>query len=231
MNIAGIQPVSLIDYPGKPCSIVFTQGCVLRCSYCHNPDLIRLDVGGAMAPEEVLGFLKDRKEIVDAVCISGGEPTIQSGLKDFFQRLKALGFFVKLDTNGIRPDVIEELISESLIDYIAMDLKAPWHKYLEVTKAGSLSTVEACKKTCALIQSSGIDREFRTTIFPGVHTRDDFFQIAKMLEPGEQYFIQKTSFAKTLEPLEQLDAHEQFDIMKILADLKFSFPMLSIDVR
>lgn len=229
MNIAGVQPLSLIDYPEKPCSIVFTQGCVFRCSYCHNPELIPFDAAMPLRDTaEVLLFFKERKRIIDAVCITGGEPTIQHDLIEFISALKALGLLVKLDTNGIRPDVVARVISYALVDYIAMDLKAPWNKYLDVIKLGTGETSEACKKTFSLIQSSGIAHEFRTTVLPGVHTRDDFFEMAGYLKPGERYVIQKTRFQKTLEPL---DISTIFDPDDIINDLRTAFPSVIIEVR
>lgn len=228
MNIAGVQPLSLLDYPGKPCSIIFTQGCIFRCSYCHNPELIPLDAAPLRDTAEVLSFLDSRKGIVDAVCITGGEPTIQRDLLSFITMLKQLGLSVKLDTNGIRPDVVEELFAASLVDYVAMDLKAPWEKYRDVIRAGTSQTVDACKKTLSLIQDSGIAHEFRTTILPGVHTRDDFFEMAEYLRPGEHYAIQQTSFKKTLEPL---DKDAQLDVALIADDLRTAFPSITVIVR
>lgn len=228
MNIAGVQPLSLLDYPGKPCSIIFTQGCVFRCSYCHNPELIPLDAAEFHNLSEVLSFLDGRKGIVDAVCITGGEPTLQRDLVDVISTLKQMGFYVKLDTNGIRPDVVGRLISGMLLDYIAMDIKAPWHKYRAVINAGTDATIEACKKTYAQIQESGIEHEFRTTILPGVHARDDFFEMASYFEPGERYYIQQISLKKTLAPIEQ---GERLDSVTLAQELGRAFPSMVIASR
>lgn len=228
MNIAGVQPLSLLDYPGKPCSIIFTQGCVFRCSYCHNPELIPMIAQTKRDVSEVLSFLDGRKGIVDAVCITGGEPTIQQGLSDFIGTLKTFGFFVKLDTNGIRSDIVGQLIDGRLIDYIAMDLKAPWSKYPSVIKVGNDAIGEACRETCDMIQEAGIEHEFRTTILPGVHTRDDFFEMAGYLNPGERYFIQSTSFKKTLAPIER---GEGLDSAALAQELGQAFPSLVIASR
>ncbi|MEK7122413.1 MAG: anaerobic ribonucleoside-triphosphate reductase activating protein [Patescibacteria group bacterium] len=229
MNIAGIQPLSLIDYPGRPCSIIFTQGCIFRCSYCHNPDLIPLEAQeSARAVPDVLSFLEERKDVVDAVCITGGEPTIQQGIIEFIATLKNLGISVKLDTNGIRPDIVEQLISARLVDYVAMDLKATWAKYRDVVRAGTDATVEACKRTFELIQDSDIDHEFRTTVMPGVHRAEDFIEMAGYLKNGERYFFQKTSRTKTLESLPVSDS---IDIMVVVGDLSRIFPSLSLAVR
>lgn len=229
MNIAGVQALSLIDYPEKPCSIVFTQGCVFRCSYCHNPDLIPLDTSsGEKTPDEVISFLSKRASFVDAVCITGGEPTLQPGLEEFIVRLKDTGLSVKLDTNGIRPDTVSRLIEKKLVDYIAMDLKHRWEEYPAVIHISNQGIIDRCKETFSLIQSSGIPHEFRTTIMPGVHTREDFFSIVGQLSPGERYYIQKTVIKKTLEPI----ASEcLFDVDELVRDLREEFPNLTIGCR
>ncbi len=228
MTIAGIQPFSLIDYPQKPCTVIFMQGCVFRCPYCHNPELLPLDTPSAKTTADVFSFLEERKNIIDAVCVSGGEPTLQNDLQEFIAELKNRGFFVKLDTNGIRPHVVEQLIVSRLVDYIAMDLKVPWEKYCAIIKTGTPQTVEACKKTFSFIQDSGIAHEFRTTILPGAHTREDFFTMVGYLRDGEQYFVQQTSFKKTLEPL---DVSASIDVASLAAELKEAFPNITIEHR
>ncbi len=229
MVIAGIQPLSLLDYPGKPCSIIFTQGCVFRCAYCHNPELIPLKpslLGKSV--EEALSFLSERSSFVDAVCITGGEPTLQAGLEDFICHLKESGFFVKLDTNGIRPDIVSRLIEKKHVDYIAMDVKHRWDEYGAVIRVSNQYMVDRCKETFALIRSSGIPHEFRTTIMPGVHTREDFFLIIEQLAPGEHYYIQRTARKKTLEPLVE---GSPFDLKQLVMDLRATFPDIAIAYR
>lgn len=228
MIIAGIQALSLIDYPEKPCSIIFTQGCSFRCSYCHNSELLPFSEIGEHSRDNVIAFLKERQSIIDAVCITGGEPTMQRGLIDFMRILKGCGFAIKLDTNGSFPEVIASVMREKLADYIAMDIKAPWEKYLEVIKIGTLKTIEACKRTFFLIQESGSDHEFRTTLLPGVHSEEDLFQIAEYLKNGERYFIQQTSLSKTLEPL---DTKQNMDAKGLVEGLKKRFPLLAIESR
>lgn len=229
MNIGGFQPLSLLDYPGKPCSIIFTQGCVFRCSYCHNPDLIPLESVNLLDERHVLEFLEKRKKIVDAVCITGGEPTIQKGLLDMMKTLKEKGLAVKLDTNGIRPAVVEDIIEEELVDYIAMDIKAPWERYSEVSKNLTTPIIEACKESMRIIQESGVDHEFRTTIAPGVHTEEDFTTMAGYLKSGGIYYIQKIRFEKTLDP--DLVRDMPLDVTGLILQLKSHFPSLYIHER
>ncbi|OQX50761.1 MAG: anaerobic ribonucleoside-triphosphate reductase activating protein [Candidatus Cloacimonas sp. 4484_209] len=133
MKIGGFQKVSLIDYPGKICAIVFTRGCNFRCPYCHNPELVLPENYSPLIPEEeIFSFLEKRRGKLDAVEITGGEPTLQEDLTEFIRKIKEMGFLVKLDTNGSFPSVLEKVIYSGLVDYIAMDVKAPLEKYRQV---------------------------------------------------------------------------------------------------
>lgn len=229
MKIGGFQPLSLLDYPEKPCSIIFTQGCVFKCSYCHNPDLIPLESISLRDTKLVIEFLEKRKKMIDAVCITGGEPTIQQGLLDFMKELKERGFFVKLDTNGIRPSVVEDAIEEELVDYIAMDIKAPWERYGEVSTNLAPQIIDACKESLRLIQHSALAHEFRTTVAPGVHTEEDFFVMAGYLKPNELYFIQNTRFEKTADPA--LPRTIPFIVKDLVSELQSRFTSLTICER
>lgn len=228
MTIGGFQKLSLIDFPERTSSIVFTQGCPFRCSYCHNPDLIPFRKEG-IDKQEILWYLKKEHKLIDGVCITGGEPTIQEGLREFIQELKDMGFAVKLDTNGVSPDVVSRLIHEKLVDYVAMDLKHVWEKYSDVIRVRGEGIVDRCRKTFSLVQTSGIDHEFRTTIFPGVHTQKDFFIMAGYLKKGERYFIQDIGFKKNLDPSISRDIG--FDGKMLVQDLRATFPHILIEHR
>ncbi len=167
--------------------------------------------------------------MVDAVCITGGEPTIQSGIIEFVKRLKEGGFFVKLDTNGIRPRIVADLIEEELVDYIAMDIKAPWEKYTRVVGIVAQELINACRESLRIIQSSSVEHEFRTTIFPSVHAEDDFYIMAGYLKPGERYFIQKTRFETTLDP--RVSQEMEYDSREVVSGLQARFSSLHIAVR
>lgn len=222
--------MSLIDYPGRPCSIIFTQGCIFACSYCHNPDLIPMRAQNPSWNEKViLEHLEKRKNMIDAVCITGGEPTIQSDLIDFLKKIRKLEIAIKVDTNGIMPLVVKRCIDERLVDYIAMDIKAPWQRYGVVIGVELPQAQERCSESFALIQNSDIDHEFRTTICPGVHTANDFEEMASYLLANERYFIQKTSFAKTLDPA--LSHDMAFDPEKLIKNLQERFMQCEITLR
>ncbi len=232
MVIAGFQPLSLLDYPSKSSSIVFTQGCPFRCPYCHNPELISTRPQTSIAEESVLTYLQKHTQMLDGVCITGGEPTIQVGLRAFIERVRDLGLLVKLDTNGIHPKCIREFIADKLVDYFAMDLKAPWEKYRDVVRVGGIGNVNTaiqCRETLDIIQTSGVDHEFRTTICPGVHTAADFFEMAGYLKDGETYFIQETRFNKTL--VSDLPRDVGFHAIDLTVKLREKFPRLTIESR
>ena len=162
MKLGGLVKFTLIDFPGTPAAIVFTQGCNFRCRYCHNPELVYPHLfTESMPQEEVMTFLQRRRGTLEGVVISGGEPTLQEDLPRFMAQIKALGYKTKLDTNGTRPEVLKELIDKKLVDYIAMDLKAPLEKYAAITGVEANSTV--LKESMELIVKSGLNYQFRTT--------------------------------------------------------------------
>lgn len=229
MNIAGFQKLSLLDYPGTPCAILFTQGCSFRCAFCHNPELIPMTGGPTVAEDAIVAKLDEHKKMVDAVVITGGEPTLQADLPRFLKRLKDGGYKIKLDTNGVTPNMVNEIIDAKLVDYLAMDLKQTWDKYDEVVRVGSPGLIARVKKTFDLIQNSGVPHEFRTTILPHSHTEQDFMAMAGYLKPGEKYFIQETRFNVTLEP--NLPRQKSFDTQELVAKLRAMYPEILIEAR
>ncbi len=190
MRIGGFQKFSLIDYPGKLSATVFTQGCNFRCPYCHNPELVipRL-FRQAISQEDIMGFLKTRLGKIDAVTITGGEPTIQSGLNEFARKIKELGFLVKLDTNGSNPDVVESMLEENLVDYIAMDVKTSLPRYGAVTRCKINPAV--IHRSITIIMRSGADYEFRTTVARPLLGKDDILRIGDTIKAARRYVLQK----------------------------------------
>jgi pyruvate formate lyase activating enzyme len=191
MKIGGLHKFSLSDYPGHVAAVVFTQGCNFRCPFCHNGSLILGDVPeSSLIPEEkVFEFLKDRRSQLDGVVISGGEPTIQPDLSDFIHRVIAMGFLVKLDTNGNLPEVLRRLLKEKLIDFIAMDIKAPLDVYDRLT--GVQTPISRIKESVKLIAGSGVAHEFRTTVIEPLLSLKDVLSIKKIVPVGSTHHLQK----------------------------------------
>ncbi|MCP4709128.1 MAG: anaerobic ribonucleoside-triphosphate reductase activating protein [Planctomycetes bacterium] len=200
MNIGGLVPFSLCDYPGQVAAVIFTQGCNFRCPFCHNGSLIPIEpTAGQLIPEELIfDFLEKRRENLDAVVVSGGEPTIQSDLRDFLHRVKARGYSIKLDTNGSRPNILQELLQWRLIDYIAMDIKAPLEIYDRLT--GVRPPIDQICRSIDLVARSGIDHEFRTTVVNSLLAAEDVQAIQKIVPPGSRYRLQDFRPEHALDP-------------------------------
>ncbi|HPC74111.1 MAG TPA: anaerobic ribonucleoside-triphosphate reductase activating protein [Syntrophales bacterium] len=197
MKIGGLHKVSLIDYPGKISTIIFTQGCNFRCPYCHNPELVDPKLFEPPIPhEEIIGFLDRRRRKLDAVVVTGGEPTLQPNLIPFLRRVKEMGYLVKIDTNGALPEVLENLIAHRIADYIAMDVKAPLEKYTRVTRT-EVDT-ERIRKSIDLVMTSGIPSEFRTTIVAPLVDREDIRKIGDLIRGARRFVLQKFVASKNL---------------------------------
>lgn len=198
MIIGAIQKTSLIDYPGEISAVIFTQGCNFRCPYCHNPELVDSKLFTTPLNEQkILDFLELRQGLLDGVVITGGEPTIHSDLPEFMQKLKDLGYLVKLDTNGTNPSMIRRVIDLNLVDYIAMDYKAPLGKYAAVVRANV--NVHDIAESMAIIKQAGIHYEFRTTVVAQLLSAADVQKIRDEIGPGEKYCIQEFNPTKTLD--------------------------------
>jgi len=188
----------LIEYPGKISAIAFTQGCNFRCPYCYNPELVDPDLYRECISEEgVFSFLEKRKGKLDAVTITGGEPTIHHDLIDFIKRVRKIGYLIKVDTNGSCPDVLEQLISGRLVDYLAMDMKGPLHKYKTVTK--SKIDEDKIRQSIEMIIKSGLTYEFRTTIPKRLLHEDDLLEMGKLLKNASRYILQQFIPTRTLD--------------------------------
>ncbi|MFP4116001.1 MAG: anaerobic ribonucleoside-triphosphate reductase activating protein [Candidatus Aenigmatarchaeota archaeon] len=215
MKIGGLQKFTVTDYPGKVACIVFTTGCNFRCPFCHNRQLV-LEGAEGMPEEKVLNFLGERKGKLDGVVVTGGEPTIQSDLVDFLEKVKELGYSVKLDTNGSIPEALEEVIEKNLVDYIAMDVKAPLDGY---DKAGGVDVkTEKIKESIELIMDGMENYEFRTTAVPGLIDEEAVESIARTIEGAERFFLQQFEPKNTLDekyegidklPIEKLEKFKQ----------------------
>lgn len=229
MNIGGFEKFTMVDYPGKLAATVFTVGCSFRCPFCHNPELvssIKYQVS-SIAEKEFFKFLEDRRGKLEAVCITGGEPTIQPDIIPFIEKIKGMGFLVKLDSNGTRPDVLRKIINKKMVDYIAMDIKNIPEKYSET--AGVKVDIERVKLSVKLIINSGIDYEFRTTVVPGFHNEKDFQIIAEWISGARAYFLQEFRDFKVLDlRIKEKTQGKKVDLEKIKKKIGGKFGKMGI---
>lgn len=189
MIIKGLQKTTLLDFPGHVACTVFTGGCNFRCPFCHNASLaVRPSEVPEFSEEEFFKFLSKRKGILDGVCITGGEPLINKDIIPFIERIKALGFMVKLDTNGSYPQALSEILDRQLVDYVAMDVKNSREKY-PIT-AGIDKDCSSVYESIKMIMNSSVDYEFRTTVVKELHDVEDIEQIAKTVAGAERFYLQ-----------------------------------------
>lgn len=197
MKIAGFQKTSFVDYPGKMAAVVFTPGCNMDCYYCHNRVILGADADRTFTSvDEVMEVLTRRRNVLDGLVITGGEPTLQKGLRPFIEAVKELDYPVKLDTNGTRPEILMELVDARLVDFVAMDVKAPWQRYEEI--CGVEVDLEAVERSIALLLEGKVHHEFRTTFSPEL-TDKDVVRLASGLQ-GAQRFVLQQYRAPTLAP-------------------------------
>ena len=191
MLIKGLQKLTLLDFPEKMACTLFTFGCNFRCPFCHNASLVlaaRAD-DSIISEEEFFSFLQKRRGMLEGVCISGGEPTLQPDLPDFIRRIRDLGFAVKLDTNGYRPAVLRALIDEGLLDYVAMDIKNSLPRYPETVGISRFDTAPI-EESINLLMEGRVPFEFRTTLVKGLHTPESIAEMGRRLAGGERFFLQ-----------------------------------------
>ena len=190
MSINGFQKLTLLDFPGHVACTVFFGGCNLRCPFCHNALLVtETEEIEEISEEDVLSVLRKRKGILDGVAITGGEPLLQKNIRDFILKVRALGYSVKLDTNGTFPEKLKALVSEGLIDYVAMDVKNSREKY-SLTTGASHVDLDAVSKSIAFLLENHVPYEFRTTVVNEFHTEEDIEKIAGWIRGAEKYFLQ-----------------------------------------
>ncbi len=229
MKIGGLLKLTLIDYPSTLACTVFLSGCNFRCPWCYSPELV-LPKFIAQQPEikesEFFDFLKTKKGLIDGVVICGGEPTIHTELPLFCSKIKNAGYKLKLDTNGSSPEMLENLFKLKLVDYVAMDIKAPKERYTELigfTGATGYYLVDKIERSIDFLKNSGIDYEFRTTVVPGVHTKEDIIKIAHWIRPAKKYFLQNFRPEKTIDPMFEektaFDEKEMFQIRECIVPL------------
>lgn len=181
MKIAGIQKMTLLDYPGRVACTVFLPGCNFRCPFCHNGGLLESSPQGEIEPTELLEFLKKRRDLLDGVCITGGEPTLQPQLRDLITNIKKLGYCVKLDTNGSRPKVLRKLVEDGLVDYVAMDVKNSPEMYRQTTGTEDL-VIQDIEESIRFLSLGNVDYEFRTTLVDELHSEQSVMEMGQWIE-------------------------------------------------
>ena len=217
MLIGGLEKMTLLDYPGQVAAIIFTKGCNFRCHFCYNPLLVWPEretdekkyekTCPTISEDEFFLFLRSRVGKLDGVVISGGEPTMHSDLPEFIKKIRALGYNIKLDTNGTNPEALKKLLAEKLIDYIAMDLKAPLDKYSSIV--GVKVNCQDLENSVKIITSSGLPYEFRTTVVPGLLELSDFESMGKTIKGADAWYLQK--FKSDTELVDrELEKHNSF---------------------
>lgn len=219
IKIGGLQKITLIDFPGQLAATVFLVGCNFRCPWCYSSELVlpeKIKKQPLISQKYFFDFLQERKNLLGGVVVCGGEPTLWRELPSFIKKIKQMGFLVKLDTNGSNPDLLKKLINQKLVDYIAMDIKAPLadKKYQELT--GKKISLDKIKKSIELIKNSGTDYEFRTTFVPFLLTKADILQIAREISPARRYYLQNFRPEKTNNPeLEKIKAYHIEHLLEI----------------
>lgn len=221
--------MTMLDYPGKIAATVFTVGCNFTCPFCHNPELVdgeKIKNQPRVSEEELFDFLRGRVGLLEGVCITGGEPTLYSDLPEFIKKIKALGFLVKLDTNGTNPAMVEKLLEDKAIDYIAMDIKAPLEKYKKIV--GPAVSLENIQRSVELARQAP-DYEFRTTVLPALHSKKDILSIGRWLQDSKKYFLQQFRPTKTLDSAFESEKPFAWDeIVKLKTLLEMFFDKVEI---
>jgi pyruvate formate lyase activating enzyme len=194
LTIKGLQKTTLVDYPGKVACTVFLPKCDFGCGFCHNKDLVlNYDALPTISEEEILDYLKERKKWLDGICVTGGEPLLHNELSDFLVKVKELGYLVKIDTNGTNPSFLKTLIDDKLVDFVAMDVKNSLEKYEETVRAPV--DISKIKESISLVKSLD-EYEFRCTVVPGLHTKEDIVKVGELVKGCKKFAIQNFKPAK-----------------------------------
>ena len=219
MIIKGFVENSLIDWEGRISAMVFVSGCNFSCPFCHNGALVKEDMQTAEIPQEkVLAVLREKRNWLDGVVITGGEPCMSSGLVDFIKELKALGYPVKLDTNGSYPQILEQLLKTKLVDYVAMDVKAPLNDNYQKVTASKID-IEIIRQSINIIRSYAADYEFRTTFVPSFLKKEDIVEIATLLQGSKKYYIQQFNPKAAMDPaLRETEPYARKYLLETLHD-------------
>ncbi len=227
MEIGGLQKTTLIDFPGRIAATVFLCGCNFRCPWCYSSELVlpeKIKKQPKISEKFFLNFLKKRKGLIEGIVVCGGEPTIHKSLLDFCQKIKNLGYLIKLDTNGSAPELLKKLIDKKLVDYVAMDIKGPKKRYSEF--AGVKVDIKKIQKSIDILKKSRVDYEFRSTIVPTLHKKEDVIEMAKWIRGAKRYYLQNFRPSKTLD--QKFEKVKPFPQQYLLEIQKTIFPFFEV---
>jgi len=227
MKIGGIQKTSVLDYPDKISAIIWTVGCNFRCPFCYNIQLVFEDAK-CIDEAEVFSFLEKRKGKLEALSISGGEPLLHEDIIDFTDKVKKLGYLIKIDTNGTFPSRLKDLINKNLVDYVSMDIKAPKDKYNQLS--GVNVDISKIEESIEIIKNGSFEYEFKTTMVPNMLKKEDIIEIAKWLEGSKRYFIQqlKSDSQMISSELDGVKPYSKDYLTEILKEIKPFFKNSSL---
>jgi len=217
MQIGGLQKLTLIDYPGRLAATVFLCGCNFHCRFCYNSELVlpqKIKIQPKISEKCFFDFLKSRQGLIEGICLTGGEPTINKDLPDFIKKIKKLKYLVKIDTNGSNPKMLKNLINKKLVDYIALDVKSPREKYNKICK--KRVNIKNIERSIKLLQENKVEYEFRTTVTPSLLEKEDILKIARWISPAKKYYLQNFRPEKTIDPkFEKIKPYPQEYLLEI----------------
>ena len=221
IQIGGLQKTTLIDYPGCLACTVFLIGCNFRCPFCYSSELVlpeKIKLQPRISKKDFFKFLKGKKGLLEGAVICGGEPTIHNDLPDFIRKIKKIGYLVKLDTNGSNPEMLKKLIDDKLINYVAMDIKAPPEKYNK--SAGVKVAIKKIQKSIDILKEGKVDYEFRSTIVPTLQKKEDVIAMAKWISGAKRYYLQNFRPEKTIDPkFEKIKPYSEEFLMAIKKEI------------
>jgi pyruvate formate lyase activating enzyme len=230
MVIAGIQKTTLIDYPGKVGATVFLAGCNFRCPWCYSSELVileKIEKGKKIPESEFWEFLDSKKGLLQGIVVCGGEPTINNDLPEFLGKIKEKDFLIKLDTNGSNPEMLSDLISKKIVDYVAMDIKSSKEKYYSAT--GEKADIKKIEESVSILKEGKVDYEFRTTVCPAYLNKKDILEIAKWLSGAKRYYLQNFRADKNIDSkLEGLKPYNSEYLLEIKKEISPFFEFCAI---
>ncbi|MFH1820562.1 MAG: anaerobic ribonucleoside-triphosphate reductase activating protein [Candidatus Nealsonbacteria bacterium] len=201
ITVGGLQKSTLIDFPGRVAATIFLCKCNFRCPWCYSRELVlpeEIKKHPKISEEELFSFLKERQGLLEGIVVCGGEPTVNQDLPEFLKKIKDMGYQIKIDTNGSNPERLSQLIKDKLVDYVAMDIKSAKEDYESAVRAEV--DVNKIEESIRLLKNSGVDYEFRTTVVPGIHTKEKIIALARWISPAKKYYLQNFRAQKTIDP-------------------------------